>query len=289
MVKDAFEGSYGDQLSPNEKVIYDAVAALPVGTQTVTVTLPEIPAICKNRLPTEEEKSALSADISSFAANALYAAWLDFPTLFWLDHSHYSYDTEILEGDDGVLRLSKLTFRLELTASLEEVQTQNAKLEQIMASFKALGVGPAEKVAYINSYLCARIEYDLDAENRGTLIGALVDGKCVCEGYARAFDYLCEKAGIDAVCIPGYGKTTEKPDGEGHMWNAVRINGKLYAVDATWNDTTKKNSYLLVGTDTVCNESPFGQTHKPDMLTLEGPYKVFALPAIEKLGYGTNP
>lgn len=289
VVKENFEHTYGDQLSPNERAIYDAVKVLPPATESLNVTLPEVPAVCKGRKPTDAEMDALGKDITTFIANAFYAAWLDFPTLFWLDHTQYSYDISVSGGDDNVVRLSKLELHLTLTATPEEIHEQNEALSRATAGFIPLGKTPADKVAYINNYLCSRIKYDLEAENRGSIVGALVDGKCVCEGYARAFDYLCEKAGIDAICIPGYGYTDDTPDGEGHMWNAVRLDGVLYAVDTTWNDTTKKNSYLLVGTDTLCNNKAFGESHIPDMLTLDGPHKAFALPAIAKLGHGIEP
>ena len=286
VIKDTFEKSYADQLSPNEKAIYDAVIALEAGTTSVDITFPEVPALCQGRNPTDEEMDKLSEDISRFAANALYAAWLDDPMLFWLDHGKYSYSLEVEGDENNVVKLTKLTLSLSLTASAEIIAKQGTALENAVKGFKALGATPAEKVAYINNYLASRIEYDLEANNRSSVIGALVDGKCVCEGYARAFDYLCDLAGIDAVCIPGYGITEE--DREGHMWNAVALDGKMYAVDVTWNDTTKKNSYLLVGLDTVCHDTPFGESHKPDMLTIDGPHKAFAFPAIAKLGYGVS-
>lgn len=289
VIKEHFEKTYADQLSPNEKAVYDAVASAPICTTELTVSLPELPKICQGRSPTDAEMSKLSDDIGSFTANALYAAWLDFPTLFWLDHTKYSYDISVESDENGVVFLSKLIFHLSLTAEADVLKEQQTSLDAVIKGFVPLGATTADKIAYINAYLVSRIEYDLDAPNRSNIIGALVDGKCVCEGYARAFDYLAQKAGIDAVCIPGYAYTDEKPEGEGHMWNGVLLDGKLYAVDATWNDTTEKNSYLLVGADTVCDEMPFGDTHKPNMLMLDGPHKTFALPEISGLGYGTNP
>ncbi len=289
VTKDTFESTYADQLSPNERAIYDAVAALPAGTTSVDITFPEVPALCRGRNPSDEEMNLLKADISRFAANALYAAWLDFPTLFWLDHSRYSYNLEVTGDEENVVKLTRLTLNLSLTASADEIKSQTEALARAVSDFLPLGKTPAEKIAYINTYLTARIEYDLDAPHRASVIGALVDGKCVCEGYARAFDYLCAMAGIDAVCIPGYGITKDTPEGEGHMWNAVALDGKFYAADVTWNDTTGENAYLLVGADTVCHDTAFGASHKPAMLTKEGPHKPFAFPAISPLGYGINP
>ena len=61
----------------------------------------------------------------------------------------------------------------------------------------------------------------------------------VCEGYARAFKTLCDKAGIPNVLVSGYG------DSEPHMWNYVQLDGEWYAVDVTWDD----NISSLVGED----------------------------------------
>lgn len=289
VTKDTFEKSYSDQLSPNERAVYDAVLAATPGATTVDVTLPELPKLCRGRAPSDEEMSKLSDDIGSFAANALYAAWLDSPTLFWLDHSKYSYDIAVESDDDGVVYLKSLKLHLTTTASADVIHEQLAALIDAVKDFTPTGATVPEKIAYINTYLTSHIEYDLDAPNRGTIIGALVDGRCVCEGYARAFDYLCEKAEIDTVCIPGYAYTDEHPEGEGHMWNAVRIDGAFYAIDTTWNDTTETAAYLLVGSETVCNDETFGKSHKPNMLINDGPHKAFALPSISKMAYSTNP
>ena len=287
VIKTAFEASYGDQLSPNEKCIYDAVIALSPGEDQVSIVFPEIPALCAGREPTEAETDALGKKIGYWVANALYAMWLDCPENFWIEHNKYSYSYEMKSDENGIVKLTKLTLDLSLTKPKEEILSDLAKLTAATKDFSVKGKTAADKVAYINNYLSTRIEYDLDAKNRSSVIGALVDRKCVCEGYARAFAYLCRKAGIDAVNIPGYGKTEEKT--EGHMWNGVSIDGVFYAVDVTWNDTTKKNTYLLVGSTTLCGKSTFGESHTPDMLTLDGPHKAFALPSISEYAYGTEP
>ena len=287
VVKDNFENAYADQLSPNEKHIFDAVAALSPGELTVKLSFPEVPAICKGREPTDAEMDALGNKISAWTANALYAIWLDHPEIFWIDYSIYSYKYEVKSDATGVVMLSALSIDFSLPEGITDPVKDAAALAQATKDFSVKGATVAEKVAYINNYLCARISYDLDAPNRGNVIGALVGKKCVCEGYAQAFVYLAQKAGIPAVNIPGYGITEEGT--EGHMWSAVRIDGALFAVDVTWNDTSGRNDYLLVGTQTVCGKEPFAQTHIPDMLTLDGPHKPFALPAVSSLSFAESP
>ena len=278
VVKDHFEDSYADQLSPNERHIYDKVVALAPGALTVTLSLPEVPTICKGREPTEAEMNALGEHISTWAANALYAVWLDHPEIFWIDHGKYSYKYEVKGDETGLVSLSALTLEFSLPEGITDPVTDAARLAAATADLTVTGDTVAQKVLCINDYLCRKITYDLDASNRGNVIGALVNKKCVCEGYAQAFAYLCKQAGIHAVSIPGYGTTEDGT--EGHMWSAVEIDGVFYAVDVTWNDTTRENGYLLVGTETACNGTAFGESHTPDMLTVDGPHKPFAFPAL---------
>lgn len=58
--------------------------------------------------------------------------------------------------------------------------------------------------------------------------------KGVCNSYARAFALLLKEAGIACRRVGGY--AFGDPNA-GHAWNAVRINGKWYLFDLTWDDT----------------------------------------------------
>lgn len=81
----------------------------------------------------------------------------------------------------------------------------------------------------------------------------------VCEGYAKAFKYLCDLSAFDKD-IRCYIVT-----GQNHMWNVVQIDGKNFLVDATWQDfvTCPDGDYFLAGgassndsqSFTVCLES----------------------------------
>lgn len=64
--------------------------------------------------------------------------------------------------------------------------------------------------------------------------GPILYGKALCEGYSRAFQYLCQSVGIECVCISG---TANSGSGSGgHMWNMVKLDGKWYHIDVTWDD-----------------------------------------------------
>lgn len=65
-----------------------------------------------------------------------------------------------------------------------------------------------------------------------TAVGALVDGKANCQGYADGFYVLCTMAGFEVGKI--IVNTTDVPD---HIANIIKLDGKWYVVDATFNDT----------------------------------------------------
>ncbi len=84
------------------------------------------------------------------------------------------------------------------------------------------------------------------------------------EGYARAFQYLATKAGIESVLMQA---DAVNSDGKrlSHAWNAVVLNGKWYLIHTTWDDPAIFGSgnvlesihykYFLKGTKT------FDQNH----------------------------
>ena len=109
-----------------------------------------------------------------------------------------------------------------------------------------------EKELAINQYLCDTIEYDQDALDNAekndylkvddefkdsfTAYGALIDGKCVCAGYAAAFKLLAEDAGLESIVVTGFLEGSLS-----HAWNKVKIDGEWQILDVTNND----NEYLF--------------------------------------------
>ena len=103
---------------------------------------------------------------------------------------------------------------------------------------------------YIYDALCARITYETSDGNSGfnesdCAIGALLNGRADCDGYADAMVLCCGLAGIPCRYMHGEATETDIPnpyDGL-HMWNLVRIDGSWLMTDVTWGDKTEP-SYL---------------------------------------------
>lgn len=121
------------------------------------------------------------------------------------------------------------------------------KLKEVISQIVKPGMTDEEIELAINQYLCDTITYDEDAlanaeENNFmyvdesfndsfTAYGALINGKCVCSGYAAAFKLLSDSAGLESIVVTGI-----LDGGLAHAWNKVKLDGDWQIVDATNND-----------------------------------------------------
>ncbi len=114
-----------------------------------------------------------------------------------------------------------------------------------------------EKLKAYLSEICNRVEYNHAAAgssytggygNPWQLIYVFDDNdttNVVCEGYAKAFKYLCDLSTFNDTDLSCYLVTGTMSGGTGaggtgagpHMWNVVHIGGKNYLVDVTNCDT----------------------------------------------------
>lgn len=94
-----------------------------------------------------------------------------------------------------------------------------------------------QNIMFIHDYLVNNIEYDskYNAIGSYSIYGALIEKKCVCEGYAKAFKYIANAAGFECELMQGKA-TNSTGETENHAWNCIKLNGLWYQVDSTWDD-----------------------------------------------------
>lgn len=85
------------------------------------------------------------------------------------------------------------------------------------------------------------------------MLGGLIDGKCVCAGYAEIVRNVFACAGIEARYVAGYQKAiigngkfeiNGKKYGDGHAWNQIKLDGVWYNIDLTWASDNINASFL---------------------------------------------
>ena len=105
-----------------------------------------------------------------------------------------------------------------------------------------------ETVKSVHDYLIDNFEYDHSSDIvNHTDIDGFRDKVMVCSGYSLATYYLLNKLGIDTRIITGYGGDGGEQT-ENHMWNLVKLDGKWYNLDVTWDDlggSNKTDKYFL--------------------------------------------
>lgn len=90
-----------------------------------------------------------------------------------------------------------------------------------------------DKELAIHDYLVANCEYGYEDYSKADSFrsyGALLHGKAVCNGYAEAMALLLSCADVENAIMTG------SAGGDLHAWNRVKIDGKWYQLDATWDD-----------------------------------------------------
>lgn len=137
----------------------------------------------------------------------------------------YSY---YISSNMGFTKIEIKTFYL---TTADQEKKMHHKVKKIIQNNHVQKMTDFEKVFFINGYLASHIEYSEDATHGGhSAYAALFDHKAVCQGYALAADLLLRESGLQTKYITG------KVKGENHAWNKVKLDGKWYNLDITWND-----------------------------------------------------
>ncbi len=190
------------------------------------------------------------------------AVYNDHPELFWLDTG---YSCKYLRSG----RCAEITLKFNETAdNLEEAGVAFREAAGGITAHAQTLENAFEKEKYVHDALMELAEYDLAAPMNQSAYSALVGGRSVCAGYARAFQYMMQQLGIPCYYCTGYA-------GEDHAWNIVKLDGAYYNVDVTWDDTEDSNYNYFNKSD-----SEYASTHRRTGLSVY-------LPACE--GGGTEP
>lgn len=165
------------------------------------------------------EKTVSVSDVRT----AFEAVTGDHPELFWMEtgySSKYLANGQCVEID---LKYNSTADDLENTK-----QKFDAAAQKLISGATSLG-SDYEREKYVHDALSAIVTYNLSADMNQSAYSALVNGKSVCAGYARAYQYLLQQLGIPCYYCTGY-------SGGDHAWNIVKLEDGYYNVDVTWDD-----------------------------------------------------
>ncbi|GFH41580.1 hypothetical protein Hs30E_01310 [Lactococcus hodotermopsidis] len=165
------------------------------------------------------------------------AVLLDHPEYFWYSGK---IETWVQSADSAAIAQYEISF--DFTAA--EVADLNQQIELKISDFVAKNAGKTEydKALAAYQYVIEQNDYNHAAATAGkadatddrsySMLGALLDGTAVCEGYADALQYLLARLAMTAHVVVGVAND------QNHAWNLVKIDGENYYLDATWGDAS---------------------------------------------------
>lgn len=210
---------------------------------------------------------------------AAYSLQADFPEFFWLSYTT-KYTKNPSDAESGDLKVS-----VWCSAYWNDVTNRKAYIDEVMTVAQKIADDAKsnysmqyDRIRYIHDYLVKNVQYDHEAaEKTGSpdqtaenmqahsAYGALVRGKAVCEGYAKAFKLLVNMCGYECESVEGDTR------GGRHEWNYITMDGNVYWVDVTWDDPDDKNGDDVVEYDYFCikteqmnkNHTPYDEFFEP--------------------------
>lgn len=199
---------------------------------------------------------------SKYQRNALlaYSAMInDHPEFYWGNQISLSYTGgNLLSGSSLVSSyINSYTFMLTADSTWKKQNAYEKKLNKAIKKInKKLKKTKSKykKLLVIHNYLCSQTKYahkkgmDTSGKYRylHTSYGVFVKKKAVCDGYSMAFKELCDYYKIPCMIVYGQAKNKYGVY-ENHAWNIVKLNKKWYAVDCTFDDSSKSSKWFLCG------------------------------------------
>lgn len=237
-----------NQLTNTQKKLYDGLKENKENMMNGTYQI-EYGNIFSDIINEESGKEKLGDDYQSAVEAFLY----DNPDVFYIDANKLYLTVEtsnrLFKKTNNVYIGPKDNSNYYVDGFESEQQVKSA-MKKIQASrdevLRNLTDNTYRNVLKIHDYLIDTIDYDQNYSSIGSysVYGALVDKKCVCEGYAKALKYLLNAADIPCIIVQGTAiNSTGKS--ESHAWNCVYVNDEWYYIDATWNDP------IIIGKGTI--------------------------------------
>lgn len=172
----------------------------------------------------------------------------------------YAYDCAYKESAGKTVYQYYMNVVYLSTASQEAAVTS-----QVKSVLSSLGIGRMENeyeiVKAIHDYVTQHVSYDHetledDSPGKYTAYNALIKGTAVCQGYANLIYRMMRESGLMVRLVGG------SSFGEPHAWNIVRLNGKYYNLDSTWDAGVSPDGYQYF----LINKDVFDRTHFRDDL-----------------------
>ncbi len=200
---------------------------------------------------------------------ALHTMLYDHPEFFWLNGEAAANAEYPIGSEIGNVTIELSVYDHWKTSDLASARAEFDKATDKIVSEAEKKTDIFEKVLYVHDIIIKSVTYDhesLESETAAdaktdafsnTAYGALVEGRALCGGYARAFSHIMHLLGIGSLLITG------EADGGPHAWNLVNLDNEYYHIDLTWDDADEDNCKVFYNYFCVTDKE-ISKTHTSD-------------------------
>ncbi len=181
-------------------------------------------------------------DFEKILQKAFFAYTYDNPEVgIWFNHYKRYYS-----NSNGYLYIIlKPNFTTDSNLEFHSVSEAFKNFQIVCNSFVETLYGTdVQKIQQIHDWLIERCTYDdtYSLPNTNNVYGTIINGYSVCSGFAHAFKYIAELAGLNVLYVTGYSYNSVLNTFEPHAWNVVYVNNKYFLVDVTFDNTLKEDN-----------------------------------------------
>ncbi|GGO07794.1 transglutaminase domain-containing protein [Saccharibacillus kuerlensis] len=156
----------------------------------------------------------------------------------------------------------KLTYR----ESAEQSAYVHQKVASVLKEIITPDMNDHLKVKAIHDWVVRNLKYDTTL-SKFTAYEGLKTGSTVCQGYALLTYDMLKQAGFETNIVEGY------VESEAHAWNMVKLDGKWYQIDTTWDDPVPdradrvSTSYYLLTDEQLKKDHTWKTANYPQAVT----------------------
>lgn len=137
----------------------------------------------------------------------------------------------------------------------KDIAFSSTNLKEPIAEFEkkcfeianSLSGSDEEKLKQLHDYLTENAIYDktISAPNTRTAYGNIMEGHSVCSGFAFAYKYIADLAGLKVLYVVGNLYDKQKNEYLLHAWNVAYVNGKYLLIDTTLDIPTNSKDHSM--------------------------------------------
>ncbi len=146
------------------------------------------------------------------------------------DYDYLQYKTNrVYAHIKGFGNALTVTYEFEYNETEKETAKVDETIKSLFGKWKIDKLSDYDKIKKIHDFIIKNASYDTYTQQYSAYDN-LINKSSTCQGYMSLAYKMFTEAGIPCRIITGTG------NGESHGWNIVKLNGKWFNIDCTWDD-----------------------------------------------------